>query len=131
MYTFLSYKRIVKWTVKHMFLYICELNMQEWFSIYETNECDIGTTDIYMFPQVDGLSTGPPDLGRHTACAHRDPTVPSSAFLVPPISSPYLDVNAGIGPQATKSLGCSILQLCQTNQTWGGEPPELLVAEGY
>ena len=28
--------------------------MQEWVSIYETNECD-----IYRLPQVDGLSTGP------------------------------------------------------------------------
>ena len=34
--------------------------MQEWVSIYETNECDIGTPDIHRFPQVDGLSTEPP-----------------------------------------------------------------------
>ena len=33
--------------------------MQELVSIYETNECDIGTPDIHMFSQVDGLSTGP------------------------------------------------------------------------
>ena len=39
--------------------------MQEWVSIYETNECDIGTPDIYRLPHVDGLLTGPPDLGRH------------------------------------------------------------------
>ena len=61
---FLSYKRTVKWIVGsivyHIFLNICELNMQEWVSIYETNECDIGTPDIYRFPQVDGLSMGPP-----------------------------------------------------------------------
>ena len=31
------------------FLYICELNMQEWVSIYETKECDIGTPDIHRF----------------------------------------------------------------------------------
>ena len=36
--------------------------MQEWVSI---NECDIGTPDIYRFPQVDGLLTGPPELGYH------------------------------------------------------------------
>ena len=34
--------------------------MQEWVSIYETNECDIGTLNIYRLPQVDELSTGPP-----------------------------------------------------------------------
>ena len=34
--------------------------MQEWVSIYETNECDIGTPYIHKFSQVDGLSTGPP-----------------------------------------------------------------------
>ena len=34
--------------------------MQKWVSIYETNECDIGTHDIHRFPQVDRLSTGPP-----------------------------------------------------------------------
>ena len=34
--------------------------MQEWVSIYETNECDIGTSDIHRFSQVDRLSTGPP-----------------------------------------------------------------------
>ena len=37
--------------------------MQEWVSIYEPNECDIRTPDIYRFGQVDGLSTGPPDRG--------------------------------------------------------------------
>ena len=36
--------------------------MHEWVSI---NECDIRTLDIYRFPQVDGLSTGPPGLGCH------------------------------------------------------------------
>ena len=67
MYTFLLYKMTVKWTVGsivyHLFLYICELNMQEYVSIYETNESDIGTLDIYRFPQVDGLSTGPSGFG--------------------------------------------------------------------
>ena len=28
--------------------------MQEWVSIYATNECDIGTPDIHRFLQVDG-----------------------------------------------------------------------------
>ena len=66
----------------------------------------------------------------HATGAQRALTVPSSAFLVPPASSPYLDANVGIGPQATQLPDCSTLQLCQTNQTWGGEPSELLVAEG-
>ena len=48
------------------YLYICELNMQELVSIYETNGCDIGTTDIYRFPQVDRLSTGPLGKGCHS-----------------------------------------------------------------
>ena len=48
---------------QQIFLYICELNMQERVSI---NECDIGTPDIYRFPQVEGLSTTLPDLGCHT-----------------------------------------------------------------
>ena len=39
--------------------------MQEWVSIYETNECDIGILDIHKFPQVNGLSTGPPGKGCH------------------------------------------------------------------
>ena len=34
--------------------------MQEWVSAYETNECDIGTTDIHRFSKVDRLPTGPP-----------------------------------------------------------------------
>ena len=34
--------------------------MQEWVSIYETNECDIEKPGIHRFSQVDGLSTGPP-----------------------------------------------------------------------
>ena len=33
--------------------------MQEWVSIYETNEGDIGTPDIHRFTHVDRLSTGP------------------------------------------------------------------------
>ena len=37
--------------------------MQEWVSVYETNECDVGTTDIHRFLQVDGLSTEPRDRG--------------------------------------------------------------------
>ena len=28
--------------------------MKEWVSIYETNKCDIGTPNIYRFPQVSG-----------------------------------------------------------------------------
>ena len=39
--------------------------MQEWASIYETNESDIGTLDVHRFLQVDGLLTGPPGMGCH------------------------------------------------------------------
>ena len=39
--------------------------IQEEVSLYETNECDIGIPDIHTFSWVDGLSTGPPGLGRH------------------------------------------------------------------
>ena len=62
MYTF-WYQRDYKETVDYSLLYIfvyCELNMQEWVSIYETDECDIGAPDIHRFSWVDGLSTGPP-----------------------------------------------------------------------
>ena len=40
--------------VYNIFVYY-ELNMQEWVSIYETYECDIGAPDIHRFPRVDGL----------------------------------------------------------------------------
>ena len=33
--------------------------MHEWVPVYQKNECDVGTTDIHRFTQVDGLSTGP------------------------------------------------------------------------
>ena len=73
----------------------------------------------------------PRDDRFHAASAQRNPAVPSSTLLVPPASSPYLDVNAKIGIRATESPDCSTFQLCQMNQMWGGEPSELLVAKGY
>ena len=51
MYFFL-YQRDRKVTmiiVYHIFLVYCDLNMQEWVSIYETCECDIRAPDIYRF----------------------------------------------------------------------------------
>ena len=65
MYTF-WYQRDCNETVDYSLLYIfvyCELNMQEWVSIYETYECDIGALDINKFSRVDGLSTGSPGFG--------------------------------------------------------------------
>ena len=67
----------------------------------------------------------------HAADVQCDPTIPSSALLAPPVSSPCLDANEGIVLHATESSGCLTLQLCQTNQMWKGEPSELLVAKGY
>ena len=75
--------------------------------------------------------SGPGDNHFHAAGAQRDLAVPLSALLFPPAFPPYLDANAGIGTRPTKSPDCSTLQLCQTNQMWGGEPSELLVAKGY
>ena len=59
---------------------------------------------------------GPGDDCFHVAGAQRDPVVPSSALLVSPASSPYLDANEGIGLRALESLDCSTLQLCQMNK---------------
>ena len=73
----------------------------------------------------------PRDNHFHVAGAHRDLVVPSFSLHVPPAFAPYLDANAVIGPRATESPNCSTLQLCQTNQMWGGEPSELLMAKGY
>ena len=44
-------------------LVICKKIIQKLVSIYETCECDIGAPDIHRFPRVDGLSTGPWDMG--------------------------------------------------------------------
>ena len=67
----------------------------------------------------------------HAADVQRDPTIPSSVVLPPSVSSPCLDTNEEIDLRATGSPGCWSLNLCQTNQMWGGEPSELLVAKGY
>ena len=59
MFTF-WYQRDCKETIDYSLLYIfvyCELNMQEWVSIYETYECDIEPPDIHRFPRVDELSS--------------------------------------------------------------------------
>ena len=47
-----GYQRDCKETVMiiyHIFLVYCELNMQEWVSIHEICECDIGAPDIHRF----------------------------------------------------------------------------------
>ena len=41
----------------------CKKIIQKWVSIYETCDYDIRAPDIHRFPQVDGLSTGPPGIG--------------------------------------------------------------------
>ena len=74
---------------------------------------------------------GPRDDRFHAVGAQRDPAVPSSALLVPLASSPYLVANAGIGLRVIESPDYSTLKLCQTNQMWGGESSELLVAKSY
>ena len=61
----------------------------------------------------------------------RDPAIPSSVLPAPPISSPCLDVNEEIDLRAIGSPDYWSLHLCQTNQMRGGEPSELLVANGY
>ena len=60
-----------------------------------------------------------------------DPTIPSFVLSAPPASSSCLDANEETNLQATGSSGCWSLHPCQTNQMWGGEPSELLVAKGY
>ena len=67
----------------------------------------------------------------HVADVQRDPAIPSSALLAPPISSPCLYANEGIDLQSTGSSGYLTLQLYQMNQMWKGEPSDLLVAKGY
>ena len=55
---------------------------------------------------------GPEDDRFHIVGAQNDPAIPSSALLVPPASSPYLDINEEIGLQVIESLDCLTLQLC-------------------
>ena len=57
--TLFWYQRDCDYSLSYIFIY-CELNMQEWVSIYETYECDIGAPDIHRFPGVDRLPMGPP-----------------------------------------------------------------------
>ena len=67
----------------------------------------------------------------HIVNAQHDLAIPSSVLLALPVSSPCLDANEEIDLQATGSLGCWSLHLCQTNQMWVEESSELLVAKGY
>ena len=67
----------------------------------------------------------------HAANVQLDPIILSSVLPAPPVSSPCLDANEKIDLQETGSPGCWSFHFCQTNQIWGGEPSELLVAEGY
>ena len=48
-----------------------------YFCVYE---CDIGTPDIYRFPQVDGLSTGPLELGCHSMVSELRYTITCSVL---------------------------------------------------
>ena len=74
---------------------------------------------------------GPTNNFFHAADVQRDPVIPSSALLSPPVSSPCLDANEGIVLRETGSSGCLTLKLCQTNQMWKGEPLKLPVAKSY
>ena len=74
---------------------------------------------------------GPINDRFHAADVQRDPAIPSSALLAPPVSSPCLDANEEINLWATGSSGCWLLQLCQTKQMWKREVSELLEAMGY
>ena len=74
---------------------------------------------------------GPANDRFHAADIQRNPIIPSSALLAPPVSSPCLDTNEGIDLQATGSSGCLSSQLCQMNQMWKGESSKLLVEKGY
>ena len=74
---------------------------------------------------------GPVNDHFHTVYVQRDPAIPLSALLAPPVSFPCLDANEEIDLRVIGSSGCWSLQLCQTNQMWNGEPSKLLVAKGY
>ena len=67
----------------------------------------------------------------HAVDVQRDPEIPSSALLAPPVSSPCIDANEEIDLRATGSPGCWSLRMCQTKQMWKGESSELLEAMGY
>ena len=70
-------------------------------------------------------------IGRsHATSVQHDPVTPSSALLVPPISSPCPGANGGIDLLAIGSSGCLTSRPPQTNQTWEGELTELLVMKG-
>ena len=77
------------------------------------------------------LLPGPVNYRFPATDVQRDPAIPSSILLAPPVSSPCLDTNEEIDLRATGSSSCWSLQLCQTNHMWGGESSELLVAKGY
>ena len=47
--------------------------MQEWVSIYETNECDIGTPDITGFRRLMCCQRDPLDRGVTDSLARRTP----------------------------------------------------------
>ena len=59
--------------------------MQEWVSIYETYECDIGAPDINRFLRVDRLSIGPPGFGvSHAGPARVGPVGPTRSLQARP-----------------------------------------------
>ena len=58
---------------------------------------------------------GPANGRSPAADVQRDPVIPSSVLLAPPISSPCLSANEEIDLQATTSLGCWSLHLLQMN----------------
>ena len=44
---------------------LCPMFVKTWIPINGTRQCGIGSPEIHRNSAVDGLSTGPPDLGRH------------------------------------------------------------------
>ena len=74
---------------------------------------------------------GPANDRFYAANVQRDPSIPSSVLSAPHVSSPCLGANEEIDLRATGSPSCWSFHLHQTNQMWGEEPLELLVAEGY
>ena len=44
---------------------LCPIFVKIWIQINGTQQCGIGSPEMHMNSAVEGLSMGPPDLGRH------------------------------------------------------------------
>ena len=102
------------------------------FLYYERSGALLGSCLAHIFCQDRAFFLlKPVDDLFHAADVQCNPTIPLSVLPAPPVSSLCLDANEEIDLQATGSPSCWSLHLCQMNQMQGGEPSELLVAEGY